>query len=64
MGSKSKLWSSEHSHLFSQKQLIQDYTNQFIRDLSVEVDEWGNKKLKDLILKESLKILDKRLNIN
>ncbi|MDM9385432.1 dynamin family protein [Chlorogloeopsis sp. ULAP01] len=38
MVSKSKSWSYEHSHIFSQKQLIQDYTNQFIRDLSGEVD--------------------------
>ncbi|MBF2006580.1 MAG: hypothetical protein IGS49_14210 [Chlorogloeopsis fritschii C42_A2020_084] len=58
---KSKSWSSEHIHIFSQKQLIQDYTNQFIRDLSGEVDEWGNKKLKDVILRESLKILDAKI---
>uniref|UniRef100_UPI00117778E7 dynamin family protein n=1 Tax=Calothrix rhizosoleniae TaxID=888997 RepID=UPI00117778E7 len=58
---KSKSWSSEHSHIWSQDQLIKDYTHQFIRDLSGEIDEWGNKRLKDIILQEHLKILDNNI---
>ncbi|WP_066376059.1 dynamin family protein [Anabaena sp. CA = ATCC 33047] len=55
---KSRNWYSEHSHVWSQDKLIQDYINQFVRDLSKEIDDWGNKKLKDVILRENLQILD------
>ncbi|MEH1912216.1 MAG: hypothetical protein V7L05_06520 [Nostoc sp.] len=55
---RSQYWNSEHNPVFSQDQLIRDYTNKFIRDLSTEIDEWGNTKLKDVILQENLKYLD------
>ena len=55
---KSKSWHSEHSPVWSQDQLIKDYTNQFIRDLSLEIDEWGTKVLKDVILQKYIKFLD------
>lgn len=58
MANKSQYWHSEHSPVWSQDKLIQDYTNQFIRDLSKEIDEWGNTKLKDVILQKNLKYLD------
>nr|ADO19334.1 dynamin family protein [Nostoc flagelliforme str. Sunitezuoqi] len=58
MAQKSQYWNSEHNPVLSQDKLIRDYTNQFIRDLSTEIDEWGNKKLKEVILKENLKYLD------
>ncbi|MEH2284003.1 MAG: hypothetical protein V7K90_22205 [Nostoc sp.] len=55
---KSQYWNSEHNPVLSQDKLIRDYTYQFIRDLSIEIDEWGNKKLKEVILQENLKYLD------
>lgn len=55
---KSKSWHSEHSPVWSQDQLIKDYTNQFVRDLSLEIDEWGTKVLKDMILQNYIKFLD------
>ncbi|WP_193197036.1 dynamin family protein [Nostoc sp. MG11] len=58
MANKSQHWYSEHSPVWSQDKLIRDYTNQFIRDLSKEIDEWGNTKLKDVILQKNLKYLD------
>ncbi len=58
MAEKSQHWYSEHSPVWSQNQLIKDYTNHFVRDLSKEIDEWGNKHLKDVILQNNLKILD------
>lgn len=58
MANKSQYWHSEHSPVWSQDKLIKDYTNQFIRDLSKEIDEWGNTKLKDVILQKNLKYLD------
>ncbi len=58
MVQKSQHWYSEHSPVWSQDKLIKDYTNNFVRDLSKEIDEWGNKQLKDIILQKNLKILD------
>ncbi|MEH2304988.1 hypothetical protein [Nostoc sp.] len=58
MAQKSQYWNSEHSPVFSQDKLIRDYTNQFIKDLSTEIDEWGNAKLKEVILQENIKYLD------
>ncbi len=55
---KSKSWHSEHSPVWSQDQLIKDYTNQFIRDLSLEIDEWGTKVLKEIILQNYINFLD------
>ncbi len=61
MAEKSQRWSSEHSPVWSQNELIKDYTNQFVKDLSKEIDEWGNTELKDVILQNNLKILDTRI---
>lgn len=58
MKEKSTFWHSEHNPAFSQDKLIRDYTNQFIRDLSQEIDEWGNEILKDVIIKEGIEYLD------
>jgi uncharacterized tellurite resistance protein B-like protein/GTPase SAR1 family protein len=55
---KSHSWYSEHNPVFSQDKLIKDYTNQFIRDLSKEIDEWGNQILKEMIIKEGVDYLD------
>jgi uncharacterized tellurite resistance protein B-like protein/GTPase SAR1 family protein len=55
---KSQHWYSEHSPVWSQDKLIKDYTNYFVRDLSKEIDDWGNTQLKDIILQNNLKILD------
>lgn len=55
---KSKSWHSEHSPVWSQDKLIKDYTSQFVRDLSLEIDEWGNKILKDLILQNYVNFLE------
>ncbi|GAB1540015.1 hypothetical protein NUACC21_26840 [Scytonema sp. NUACC21] len=59
---KSQQWYSEHSPVWSQNKLIQDYINQFIRDLSRELDDWGNKQLKDIILQENLEILNTHID--
>ncbi|HYW22188.1 MAG TPA: dynamin family protein [Nodularia sp. (in: cyanobacteria)] len=58
MAAKSTLWSSDHNQVFSQNKLINNYTNQFMRDLSEEIDVWANQILKDIIIKESLESLD------
>ncbi|HLO86431.1 MAG TPA: dynamin family protein [Nostocaceae cyanobacterium] len=58
MATKIQAWTSEHNPVLSQNKLIQDYSNQFIRDLSIEIDEWGDKILKENILKEKIEYLD------
>ncbi len=58
MDDKSPAWNSKHNPIFSQDQLIKDYTNHFITDLSIEIDEWENKTLKDIILKKAVNYLD------
>jgi len=54
-------WSSKHSHIWSQDKLIRDYADQFARDLSKELDEWVNKKLWNLIVKQNIEVLDKKV---
>lgn len=61
MAEKSQSWSSDHNPVFSQDKLIKDYTNQFIKDLSAEIDEWGNDILKEIILKEGIDYLDSNI---
>jgi len=58
MVEKSQHWKSVHNPVLSQAKLILDYTNCFIRDLSIEIDEWGNKQLKEVILQQSINILN------
>jgi len=58
MAEKSVHWVSKHNPVFSQDKLIRDYMNQFITDLSEEIDEWGTKIFKDVILKEAIEDLD------
>lgn len=58
MAEKSQFWSSKYNLVLSQDKLINDYANQFVRDLSQEIDEWGNKILKDTILTKSIEELD------
>jgi uncharacterized tellurite resistance protein B-like protein/GTPase SAR1 family protein len=61
MAEKSAYWVSEHNPVFSQDRLIRDYTNQFITDLSEEIDEWGTKILRDIIIKEGIEYLDSNI---
>lgn len=58
MVEKSQHWYSKHNPVLSQNKLIQDYINYFIRDLSKEIDNWGNTQLKEVILRDNLEILD------
>lgn len=62
MAQKSVHWNSEHSPVWSQKQMIQDYTDQFVRDLSQEIDEWSNIHFTGIILEQNLKLLDAQIH--
>ena len=61
MKQKSQKWSSEHSPVWSRNQLIQDYINQFVQDLSKEIDEWANTELQDRILEQNMASLNTKI---
>ena len=55
---KSQSWHSEYSHLWDQKRLIQDYTNQFIASIEEDIDQWSNDELKIRILNPALRVIE------
>jgi len=57
IATKSKKWTSKHSHILSQNKLIQDYANQFVLELTQEIDVWSDQKLQ-FILKQKIETLD------
>ncbi|HEY9710857.1 MAG TPA: dynamin family protein [Oculatellaceae cyanobacterium] len=61
MAEKSKQWRSEHSHIFSQDKLAQDYVDQFIRDIQEEIDEWGNTQLGNEIINPKMVVLGREI---
>ncbi|MEG4532893.1 dynamin family protein [Microcoleus sp. D2_18a_D3] len=61
MATKSKEWTSEHNQILSQNHLIQDYANQFVKELTQEIDDWSAKKLQ-FILTQKIAILDSKIN--
>lgn len=63
MVEKAEKWHSEHNPVFSQDKLIRDYIDHFMRDLSKEIDDWGSRELKDVILQRNLKILEVNIEI-
>lgn len=61
LSKKSEKWSSDHSPIFSQNKLIEDYINQFSRDVYSEINNWGDKQFKNIILKQKIEILDENI---
>ncbi len=57
MATKSNKWTSKHHHIWSQDKLIRDYANQFVLELTQEIDVWSDQKL-HFILKEKIETLD------
>jgi len=58
--SKSHYWNSEHGHIMSQDKLTKDYADQFVRDITKEIDDWGNQKVQS-ILKQNMGVLDSQI---
>jgi uncharacterized tellurite resistance protein B-like protein/GTPase SAR1 family protein len=61
--SKSANWNSKHSHLWSQDQLITDYANQFVRELTQDINFWTNHKLSEIV-KQKIGVLDDQIYDN
>ena len=57
---KSHRWTSEHGHIMSQDKLTKDYADQFVRDITEEIDDWGNQKVQS-ILKQNMGVLDSQI---
>ncbi|MEG3928560.1 MULTISPECIES: dynamin family protein [unclassified Microcoleus] len=57
LATKRNKWTSVHSHIWSQDKLIQDYANQFVWELTQEIDVWSDQKL-HFILKQKIETLD------
>ena len=60
---KSAGWTSKHSHLLSQDKLVIDYANQFVRELTQDINYWTNQKLSEIV-KQKMGILDDQINEN
>ncbi len=60
---KSAAWSTKHEE---KEKILRDYTNQFIRDVSADLDGWINTGVKDAILKpcigELAKVIQQELS--
>lgn len=54
-------WSSEYSAIWSRDQLARDCASKFNEDLSAELDDWLNNKLKKVVLKQPLEALDRAI---
>ena len=57
LATKSNKWTSKYSHIWSQDKLIRDYANQFVLELTQEIDVWSDQKL-EFILKQKIETLD------
>jgi uncharacterized tellurite resistance protein B-like protein/tRNA U34 5-carboxymethylaminomethyl modifying GTPase MnmE/TrmE len=56
---KSAAWSTQHEE---KEKILRAYTDQFIQDLSADLDSWMNTSVKDSILKPCVGDLDKVIN--
>ncbi|MEZ2279121.1 MAG: dynamin family protein [Microcoleus sp.] len=58
---KSYRWTSEHSHMWSQNELTKDYSDQFVRDITQEIEDWASQKVQS-ILQQNMGDLNSQIN--
>lgn len=58
---KSERWTSEHSHMWSQNELTKDYSDQFVRDITQEIEGWATQKVQ-AILQPKMEDLNSKIN--
>jgi uncharacterized tellurite resistance protein B-like protein/GTPase SAR1 family protein len=58
---KSALWTSEHSHMWSQKELTKDYSDQFVEDITQEIEDWATQKVQS-ILQQNMGALNSQID--
>lgn len=60
LNSKSSRWISEHGIIMGKDKLTKDYANQFVRDITQEIENWGNQKVQ-AIVRQNMAILDNQV---
>ncbi len=58
---KSYRWTSEHSHMWSQKELTKDYSDQFVEDITQEIEDWATQKVQS-ILQQNMGALNSQID--
>jgi len=58
---KSDDWTSEHSHMWSQNELTKDYSDQFVRDITQEIEDWASQKVQ-FILQQNMGALNSQID--
>jgi uncharacterized tellurite resistance protein B-like protein/GTPase SAR1 family protein len=58
---KSYRWTSEHSHMWNQNELTKDYSDQFVRDITQEIEDWASQKVQS-ILQQNMADLNSQIN--
>ena len=61
LAKKAENWSSPHNSVFEQKEVIQDFANQFIRDIEQEIKYLSETEINNKILNSKLSILEKQI---
>lgn len=60
---KSAKWTSKHSQIWSQDKLIRDYANQFVGEITEDIDGWANQKVLKIV-QENMAELDPEIAAN
>ena len=58
---KSDRWTSEHNHIWSQNELTKDYSDQFVRDITQEIEDGATQKVQS-ILQGNIGCLNSQIN--
>ncbi|HEY9298836.1 MAG TPA: dynamin family protein, partial [Phormidium sp.] len=58
---KTERWTSEHSHMWSQKELTKDYSDQFVGDITQEIEDWATQKVQS-ILQQNMGALNSQID--
>jgi uncharacterized tellurite resistance protein B-like protein/GTPase SAR1 family protein len=61
MVSRSENWYFKHNPIGNNKKLILEYSQYFIKDLLDEINEWNNNQFNDIVLRESLQVLEENV---
>lgn len=61
LATKAESWSSEYNSVLEQKDVIQDFANQFVRDMEQEIKHFSETEIQTKILNPKLLILERQI---
>ena len=61
LAQKAETWSSEYNSVLEQKDVIQDFANQFMRDIEQEIKHFSETEIQNKILNPKLQTLEKQI---